>query len=126
MGRYRITVTVKDEHGAADSKSVTITVTKKGGGGSPGNHAPVLDPIGNKVMRVGQTLRIALSAADADGDVMYAACRAKPAGATFDDKTGTFVWSLKAGDEGRHRITFVVKDARGARDRERIVVVVQR
>ena len=57
------------------------------------NQPPVLAPIGNRAVGVGQTIGILLSATDADGDTVHYGATNLPPQATFDTNTGQFIWT---------------------------------
>jgi hypothetical protein len=57
------------------------------------NHAPVLDPIGERDALEGRTIQFTLGANDPDGDNLTYAATTLPPGATFTPATRTFTWS---------------------------------
>jgi transposase len=57
---------------------------------------PVLNPIGNKTVFVGQSLDFTVSASDPDGDAFNFSAVNLPPGATFDGATGQFHWQPAA------------------------------
>lgn len=77
-----------------------------------GNRAPVLLKIGDKVVAVGQTLSITLSAEDPDADPLtFSMFGQVPLGAAFDKDTHVFTWSPKEDKVGECAyVTFVVSD----------------
>jgi len=107
---------------AAHSLTATPFTNKSGGGiaGTPltiafeivqspiGNVAPVLAPIGNRTVGVGQTAIIPVSASDANsGDLLTLSASGLPAFASFVDSglgdgSGTLTISPQAGDEGTY------------------------
>ncbi len=91
VGSYPVTVTATDSGSpaASDSEAIVITVGRV-------NHPPVLAPIGNRTVDLGQSARIAISASDADGDALTLACSGLPSEATFtdlQDGTGEILWA---------------------------------
>jgi hypothetical protein len=66
------------------------------------NHAPVLDPIGNKTANEGETLTFTLSATDLDGNTLTYSASNLPAGATFDTVTGVFSWTPAYNQSGNY------------------------
>ncbi|MBL8395672.1 MAG: hypothetical protein JNK99_13155, partial [Candidatus Accumulibacter sp.] len=58
-----------------------------------GNHVPVIATVGNLSLREGETLSLALRAADADGDRLTLAVSGLPPGATFDAASGRLSWT---------------------------------
>jgi len=57
------------------------------------NHAPVLDPIGNKAVYEGQLLEFIVTATDPDGDNLTYSASNLPEGASFDPAAQTFSWT---------------------------------
>jgi len=90
---------------------------------SAGNHPPVLAPVGDRVVAVGETLTIVLSATDLDNDLLtFSVYGDVPEGAKFDKSSRTFQWvPLKAGI--KVYLTFAVSDGK-AMDRETIEIQV--
>lgn len=83
------------------------------GGWNPSavNHAPVLQPIGNKCLTYGQLLQFTIKATDPDSaDILTFSATGLPSGAQFDTATHTFTWTPTIDDVGAHPVTFVVKD----------------
>ena len=74
--------------------------------GAPGNHPPVLTPIGDLQVETGTTLTFAVSATDADGDPITFGADDLPTGATFVDRT--FTWTPE--EIGSYRVTFTATD----------------
>jgi hypothetical protein len=107
-GSYSVTIDVSD---GALSASETFTITV-------GNvdRPPVLSPspIGNRSLNVGQTLTIAITASDADGDVLTFTGTNLPAGATLVDAgpgAATFSWTPTAAQTGSFpNVTITVSD----------------
>jgi len=105
-GSYTVPFTVTDSGGLSASQSITITVLNV-------NRPPVLAPIGNKTVSVGQLLSFTISGSDPDGDPLtYSATAAGtlPAGAAFDATTRTFTWTPSATQAGSYPISFTVSD----------------
>lgn len=90
-GVYDITVRVTDNGSPAleDFETITVVVNETN------NAAPVLTPIGDKVVLAGDTLSFTNSAADADvpNVVTYSLDSGAPADATIDTNTGVFTWT---------------------------------
>jgi hypothetical protein len=84
----RVTVTDDGDPPASDSTSLVITAGHV-------NRPPQLAPIGDRSVELGQTLRIALVASDADLDRLALACTGLPSDASFtdfQDGTAEIVW----------------------------------
>ncbi|NOZ02063.1 MAG: hypothetical protein GXP54_09270, partial [Deltaproteobacteria bacterium] len=78
---------------ARDIPFIGKDVSNPGSDTSSGNHAPVLERIGDRVVAVGQTLKIEASATDADGDALtFSVYGDVPQGAKFDKGTHVFTW----------------------------------
>jgi Bacterial Ig domain len=91
---------------------------------APVNHAPVLAPIGNQMVDVGQPLGLLLSASDSDGDPVAFSATGVPNGAVFMDAgngMATFNWTPT--QAGNTTVTFRVTDGM-ASDSEQIVITV--
>jgi len=56
------------------------------------NRAPVLNPVGNKTVAVGQSLDFTVSASDPENDAVSLSAQNLPPGATFNNTTGQFHW----------------------------------
>ena len=116
-GTYTLIFKVSDGS-LEDSEAITITVNNT-------NRAPVLRGIGNKSVRVGQTLRFTLSASDPDGDNLTYSASSLASGATFNPATRLFSWKPKSNQVGTDRVTFRVTDGFAA-DSETITITVTR
>ncbi len=91
----------------------------------PGNVAPVLQPIGNLTVPLGQTLAVTLTASDADGDPLRfgALPLPLPAPATLDAVSGAFSFRPDPSQVGNFDVTFTVSDG-VAVDSELVTVTV--
>lgn len=96
--------------GNASGASVAVTVSSSSV--TIGNHAPVLAPIGSKVVAEQSTLSFNVSATDADGDALTYATSSLPLGAAFDPATGTFSWTPSHDQSGSYTLRFQVSDGR--------------
>ncbi len=76
------------------------------------NRPPVLNPVGDKTVRVGEEIIIDLSATDLDNDMLRFSTNAFLAmnSFTFDFKEGRLVWKPTASDVGNYRLSFKVWD----------------
>jgi hypothetical protein len=77
-----------------DFENITITVTA--------NHAPVLQPIGDKSINEGQQLQFTISATDADNDALTYTASGLPGGASFNANSHTFSWTPDAAQVGSY------------------------
>ncbi|MEE8117863.1 MAG: Ig-like domain-containing protein, partial [Gemmatimonadales bacterium] len=112
-----VTFFATDAHGASDSEEITITVGAV-------NRPPMLDAIGSRTVKQGETLVISISASDPDGDALSFAVDPLPSGASFVENgaTAQFTWTPMA--TGNYAITFFVTDPFGAGDSEQITITV--
>ncbi len=85
------------------------------------NHAPQIEPIGNRTITPGRTLTFPIRATDADGDAIRIFCSRLPLGAelTLD----RFEWRPEPEQVGIYWIIFIATDGK-AGDIERILVKV--
>jgi parallel beta-helix repeat protein len=75
------------------------------------NNPPELEAIGDKIVDEGQTLTFALSATDADGDVLTFSASNLPDGALFDSANRTFQWTPNLTQSGTYsNVHFEVTD----------------
>jgi hypothetical protein len=84
--------------------------------------APVLAAIDPRVVAVGDTLTLVLSAVDADGDPLAFSVSGAPSGSALVDSV--FRWAPVAGQEGAHAVTFTVADPTTGADSETVVIAV--
>ncbi|RLJ01518.1 MAG: hypothetical protein DRP11_04260, partial [Candidatus Aenigmatarchaeota archaeon] len=88
------------------------------------NHPPKFNPIGNKIIREGNSLEFTVSAADPDGDALTYSASGLPEGANFDLTTHTFSWTPTSDQAGTYSVTFSVSDGKGGQDEETITITV--
>ncbi len=75
------------------------------------NHAPVLDPIGDKTVNEGELLQFTVTAFDPDGDLLAFSAANLPPGASFDPATATFSWTPGYDQAGVYEgVEFTVTD----------------
>src|SRR5207253_2397552 len=91
----RVTIAAGAEPGFAED---TILVLP-----SPG---PVLNVPGRQLSRPGDPVSFKVSVADASELPVTLAVELLPEGASFDAPTGVFQWIPRAGQIGKHKITF--------------------
>ena len=118
-GTYTFDVVVSDGE-ATDSETITVTVLEV-------NAAPVLGPIGDKMIGEGIALTFTASATDSDVPVdtlTYSLAGNVPTGASIDGSTGLFTWTpTEAQGPGTYTFDVVVSDGE-ATDSETISVTV--
>lgn len=103
------------------ANSAVTNVTTSGGANVP----PVLNPIGNKTVTVGNPLAFAVTATPTDGDTVTLTASNLPAGATFSstNENGAFSWANPS-PVGAYSVSFHAADKDGA-DSETITITVQ-
>ena len=121
LGKNTYEKTYLDKDGVTQSETIDIYRIP--------NAEPVLSPIGDQQVMVGQTLNVNIFATDADDtNPLYfiygeeADDYELPEGAVFDYETQTFSWTPQAADIGTHDVTFEVKDGWGLTDRVTITI----
>jgi hypothetical protein len=104
---------------ASSSASVNLTVIKA-------NRPPVLNPLGNKTVAVGNTLTFTVSATDPDNDPLTYSVTSLPLppNASFSTTTRVFTFAPTASQVGSFNLTFAVSDGRGGTASETISVTV--
>ena len=75
------------------------------------NHAPLMDPIPEATVKIGENLSITVKASDADGESLTYSASDLPSGASFDGKSGLFCWTPTNDQEGFYTISFKVRDS---------------
>ncbi|MBI2102692.1 putative Ig domain-containing protein [Candidatus Woesearchaeota archaeon] len=88
---------------------------------APQNHSPVLNPIGDRYIPVGETLQFTLSATDADNDKLYFGAISFQPNMKLNSGSGKFIWTPSK--TGTYAITFTVTDGQ-AEDSETIQIYV--
>jgi len=98
-----------------ESNGVIVTI---------GNSAPVLNPIGNKIVDEGVSLVFNISATDPDGDPLTYSASNLPPGASFNAGTRTFSWTPTYQQAGTYpNVHFAVTDG-SLSDSEDITITV--
>lgn len=123
LGVYTVKATIAS-YNSEDTEVLTLTVSPKvktPPPPQPQNHAPILNPIGNKTVEVGKVLEFTVTASDADNDPLTFSAAPLPAGTTFNTVSGKYKYSPQF--TGDHPITFTVSDGK-AEDAETIVITV--
>ena len=107
---YAITVIATDDFSTPLSTTTTLDVLVAVS--PPVNHAPVLSPIADQSVVVGQTLRFTTEATDPDpGQVLtFALVAPGLAGATIDPATGAITFDSRATSPGVYSATVVATD----------------
>lgn len=88
----------------SDSKSTKITVSNT-------NRAPVLNPIGNKIVNENSTLQFNVITSDPDGDPVSCSAAGLPSGAVFNTGTKAFSWTPNFTQAGDYNVTFTCNDS---------------
>ncbi len=121
-GTYIVTFRVADDGSPslADTRTVTLTVREV-------NTVPVLTPIGDRIVTVGDLLAFTVTASDSDlpANTLALSVTGLPSGATFDPATGQFRWTPTAAQApGTYSLTFRVSDGSLSAE-ETIAITVQ-
>ena len=87
------------------------------------NRAPVLAAVGDQQVAEGSSLRIELSATDADEDQLTYEVSGHPPGSSVSGST--FMWDPTHEQAGAYEVTFTVSDGRGGTDSETITITVE-
>ncbi|MHC4757696.1 MAG: putative Ig domain-containing protein [Planctomycetota bacterium] len=114
-GTYRVTFIARDARGV-DYETITITVSNVDNG-------PVLGEIESKSLIPRKKLSFSISATDPDGDPVTYSAQGLPEGATFIDKT--FTWMPWYDQAGSYAITFIASDGNNNSSRTITITVMQ-
>jgi len=104
--------------GALDSLPDTARITTA-------NRPPVLAPIGNRSVVLGNTLVLQLTAADPDGDPLTFTVDPLPANASLEATTGRFTFTPGVNQVGTLVLTFKVSDGKLADEKPITMTVVE-
>ena len=87
---------------------------------------PILNPIGNQLGLLGDTLQFPVVATPTDGDAVTLTASNLPAGSSFDttNENGTFAW-ISASPTGVYSVTFIATDKDGSDEETISIAVVQ-
>jgi hypothetical protein len=112
VGVVSATVLVEDPQGLRNRRTFCIEVIDD-------SAAPLITPIDNFTLRVGQTLAVQAEATDPDpGDTVTFSLDHAPSGMTIDAQSGLIEWTPVASDLGQNDIVVRASDDRGQFDLE--------
>lgn len=77
------------------------------------NRSPRLNPIGDRITDLGQTLKFTVTATDPDGDQLSFQAANLPSGAEFNQATGLFIWTPSASGVYQNIKFRVIDDGEG-------------
>ncbi|MDF1564671.1 MAG: metallophosphoesterase [Deltaproteobacteria bacterium] len=119
-------VRVSDPAGrvAADGSDGSATLYQ-GSDPGPGNHPPVVLPVGELQVVQDTLVVLQIRSIDPDGDPVRYAVEPLPDGATLDAPSGLFTWVPDADQSGRWWLEFSAEDDQGARGTGVGAVIVQ-
>ncbi|HOV26729.1 MAG TPA: Ig domain-containing protein [Pseudobacteroides sp.] len=72
----------------------------------------ILNPIGNKTVNEGQTLKFTLRATASEGKTITYIAANLPTGAKINSATGEFTWTPSVGQAGTYNIRFQASDGK--------------
>ena len=101
-GTHWITLTATNGRSHAE-QLITITVIHR-------NRPPVLQPVEDLTVMAGQRMELRLNGSDPDGDQLTYSLSTLYPGATFDNRTGVFVWEVPAAMYGTGMVAVDVWD----------------
>jgi len=111
VGTVAVSFIATDNHGAATSASVQITVTNS----PPANHPPIISVPGPQTIGVGKTLTFTVTATDPDGDSVTLSSDSLPTNASFNATTGMFSFTPSSSQAGLVLMaSFTATDTAGA------------
>jgi len=91
-----------------DQETIVIAITAAG---SSNNRPPVLEPLGDQLLEVGQPFDLRLVATDPNGDLLTFSMEGAPQDALLDEQRGIFSWIPSEANGGqRYEINFRVSD----------------
>ncbi|HEY5998155.1 MAG TPA: carboxypeptidase regulatory-like domain-containing protein [bacterium] len=99
--RFAVTDHGRNNGSEALSAQVTVPVSV-----AARDCAPVLDPIGNRTVIVGETLTLHITASNPEGGALVLDATGLPPGATFNPADATFSWTPGATQRGVYTVTF--------------------
>jgi len=111
-GRYVYKVRVTDGQGAYSDRDVLVVVQDPANALDPNPTAPILTPIGPKIIPVGTPFSFNVSGVDPDGKAVKVRSQLLPSGAAMPEAIGTgsasstFNWTPVAGQEGTYFVNF--------------------
>jgi hypothetical protein len=124
IGTYNVIFGCRDRNflDVADSDNVVIEVV------TAGNHPPMFTPVPDQHLVLGDTLDLAVTATDVDGDpLVISHVGTLPYGLVFSDLGGghaTIFWVPAENQEGDTLVTLVARDTGGLTDSLRINISV--
>ncbi len=116
-GDYSILIKAFDEQGNQDTEIMKLSVVRE-------NDDPVLLPIGDLKVKVGNTLNFFLSAADPDNDTLFYDMKTTLRNITLDVASGELNFAPVLPQRGNYSIIFTVTDPHSNSDREVITMEV--
>lgn len=105
---YYFAIKTRDDAGNVSTLSNTVS----GITATNGNHAPVLESIGSRLIPANGTLVFTVSATDTDaGDTLTYSASGIPTGASFNAASRAFTWTPTSSQSGTYYVDFQVSDS---------------
>jgi hypothetical protein len=127
-GNYPVRFSVADDGTPVESDSEEITVSVAAADLPPANRPPVLDPVGDRTVREGETLLVTLTASDPDGGKLSFAVDGLPADGVLSDHgdgSAEYSWTPGPQDVGDYAVTCSVTDDGSPTERDSETIVVR-
>ncbi len=121
-GLYSVTFTATDSKRLSSDATVSISIVNT-------NRAPELSSIKNSTIDQGETLNMAVFAADADGDVVHLSAESLPQGAAFTDNNNAsadFNWTPDPKQFGSFTINIIATDSHGDSQSKSMTITVNK
>jgi hypothetical protein len=122
-GIYNLVIIVSDEYQGRYSETIEIIVDKI----ENGNYIPVINPVEDQIVIIGEVRNVFLSASDADGDpIRYSFNPELSFVSLFDNEDGTAILRIspETGNVGKYNVTINVSDLNGGISSEIFSIIV--
>ena len=117
VGDHPVTVSARDEFGASDSQSFTVSVAAV-------NHPPTITSTAPLAGDVSVAYSYGAAATDPEGDAITWSLATAPSGMTVDGGTGAVSWTPAAAQLGPNPVSLTATDSHGASSHQDFTVTV--